>query len=95
MAFANELPLKNVYTPLHETGNDPVRLALKDFLFSIVAEQALLDGDFSTVKSLVVKTNPLFRWPCASLKGKERIWFLEQIRIVDISVRRSRCVNVN
>ena len=43
--------LKIVYTPLHGTGNIPVRRILKDYLVSVVEEQAVPDGDFSTVRS--------------------------------------------
>lgn len=43
--------LKIVYTPLHGTGNIPVRRILKDYLVSVVEEQAVPDGNFSTVRS--------------------------------------------
>ena len=43
--------LKIVYTPLHGTGNIPVRRILKDYSVSVVKEQAVADGDFSTVRS--------------------------------------------
>ncbi len=43
--------LKVVYTPLHGTGNIPVRRILSDFSVSVVPEQELPDGDFSTVRS--------------------------------------------
>ena len=46
--------LKIVYTPLHGTGNIPVRRILKELGFqnvSVVPEQELPDGNFSTVKS--------------------------------------------
>ena len=46
--------LRIVYTPLHGTGNIPVRQALKNDGFAditVVPEQELPDGDFSTVKS--------------------------------------------
>lgn len=43
--------LKIVYTPLHGTGNIPVRRILKDYSVSVVEEQAVPDGDFSTVRS--------------------------------------------
>ncbi|SFH87595.1 phospho-sugar mutase [Pisciglobus halotolerans] len=43
--------LKVVYTPLHGTGNIPVRKALDNFSVSVVKEQELPDGDFSTVRS--------------------------------------------
>lgn len=45
--------LKIVYTPLHGTGNIPVRKVLSDMLFdvSVVKEQAVADGNFTTVRS--------------------------------------------
>lgn len=43
--------LKIVYTPLHGTGNIPVRRILQDYSVSVVKEQAVPDGDFSTVRS--------------------------------------------
>jgi len=43
--------LKVVYTPLHGTGNIPVRAVLEPFNVSIVASQELPDGNFSTVRS--------------------------------------------
>ncbi|MED1203374.1 phospho-sugar mutase [Heyndrickxia acidicola] len=46
--------LKIVYTPLHGTGNIPVRQGLENFGFrnvTIVKEQELPDADFSTVPS--------------------------------------------
>lgn len=49
--------LKIIYTPLHGSGNIPVRRVLKDLGYehvSIVKEQELPDGDFPTV----VKPNP-------------------------------------
>lgn len=43
--------LKIVYTPLHGTGNIPVRRILQDYSVSVVEEQAVPDGNFSTVRS--------------------------------------------
>ncbi len=43
--------LKIVYTPLHGTGNVPVRKILKGMNVSVVKSQELPDGDFSTVRS--------------------------------------------
>jgi len=40
-----------VFTPLHGSGNIPVKAILKDFDVSIVKEQELPDGNFSTVRS--------------------------------------------
>ena len=44
---------KIVYTPLHGTGNIPVRKVLSDMSFdvSVVKEQAVADGNFTTVRS--------------------------------------------
>ena len=49
--YAEPSKLKIVYTPLHGTGNIPVRRILKDYSVSVVKEQAVPDGDFSTVRS--------------------------------------------
>lgn len=45
--------LKIFYTPLHGTGNIPVRKVLSDMSFdvSVVKEQAVADGNFTTVRS--------------------------------------------
>ena len=45
--------LKIVYTPLHGTGNIPVRKVLSDMSFdvSVVKEQDVADGNFTTVRS--------------------------------------------
>lgn len=45
--------LKIVYTHLHGTGNIPVRKVLSDMSFdvSVVKEQAVADGNFTTVRS--------------------------------------------
>ena len=43
--------LKIVYTPLHGTGNVPVRHMLGGFDVHVVKEQELPDGNFSTVSS--------------------------------------------
>ena len=43
--------LKIVYTPLHGTGNVPVRHMLGGFDVHVVKEQELPDGNFSTVRS--------------------------------------------
>jgi phosphoglucomutase len=50
----NNRDYKVVYTPLHGTGNQPVRRALADFGFKhvyVVTEQEQPDPNFSTVKS--------------------------------------------
>lgn len=49
--YREKSELKIVYTPLHGTGNIPVRTVLRDFNVSVVAEQELPDGNFSTVRS--------------------------------------------
>ena len=43
--------LKIVYTPLHGTGNIPVRRMLEGMNVTIVKEQEIPDGNFSTVRS--------------------------------------------
>lgn len=43
--------LKIVYTPLHGTGNIPVRRMLEGMDVTIVKEQEMPDGNFSTVRS--------------------------------------------
>ena len=43
--------LKIVYTPLHGTGNIPVRRMLEGMDVTVVKEQELPDGNFSTVRS--------------------------------------------
>lgn len=43
--------LKIVYTPLHGTGNIPVRRILENINVSVVKEQEMPDGNFSTVRS--------------------------------------------
>ncbi|MBQ5995145.1 MAG: phospho-sugar mutase [Clostridia bacterium] len=43
--------LKIVYTPLHGTGNIPVRTVLKDFDVTVEESQEKPDGNFSTVRS--------------------------------------------
>lgn len=43
--------LKIVYTPLHGTGNIPVRRMLDGLDVTVVKEQELPDGNFSTVRS--------------------------------------------
>lgn len=43
--------IKIVYTPLHGTGNVPVRKILEGMNISVVKEQEMHDGNFSTVRS--------------------------------------------
>ncbi|HNQ82494.1 MAG TPA: phospho-sugar mutase [Bacteroidales bacterium] len=53
-AIQEHKDLKIVYTPLHGTGGEMVPAALKKFGFeniSVVAAQAITDGNFPTVKS--------------------------------------------
>ena len=57
--------LKIVYTPLHGTGNLPVRRVLKELGFTqvhVVKEQELPDGDFPTV-SYRTRRIKLSLWP--------------------------------
>ena len=49
--YSEKSDLKIVYTPLHGTGNIPVRRILADKNVSVVAAQELPDGEFSTVRS--------------------------------------------
>ena len=49
--YTEDSDLKIVYTPLHGTGNIPVRTILKGMNVSVVKAQELPDGDFSTVRS--------------------------------------------
>lgn len=51
--YKDAFDLKIVYTPLHGTGNIPVRKVLSDMSFdvSVVKEQAVADGNFTTVRS--------------------------------------------
>lgn len=49
--FTENTGLKIVYTPLHGTGNIPVRHMLSGLDVTVVKEQELPDGDFSTVRS--------------------------------------------
>ncbi len=49
--YEEKSDLKIVYTPLHGTGNIPVRRMLADFNVTVVKEQELPDGNFSTVRS--------------------------------------------
>lgn len=53
-ALADEVDIKVVYTPLHGTGNVPVRNGLKALKYqhvTVVKEQELPDPEFTTVKS--------------------------------------------
>lgn len=49
--YTEKSDIKIVYTPLHGTGNIPVREMLKSFDVCVVKEQELPDGNFSTVRS--------------------------------------------
>lgn len=49
--YEEKSDLKIVYTPLHGTGNIPVRKMLSDMNVTVVKEQELPDGNFSTVRS--------------------------------------------
>ena len=49
--YEEKSDIKIVYTPLHGTGNIPVRRILDGLNISIVKEQELPDGNFSTVRS--------------------------------------------
>lgn len=49
--YSDTSDLKIVYTPLHGTGNIPVRRMLEGLDVTVVKEQELPDGNFSTVRS--------------------------------------------
>lgn len=49
--YEEKSDLKIVYTPLHGTGNIPVRRMLEGMNVTVVKEQKLPDGNFSTVRS--------------------------------------------
>lgn len=49
--YEEKSDIKIVYTPLHGTGNIPVRKILEGKGISIVKEQEMPDGNFSTVRS--------------------------------------------
>lgn len=49
--YQEKSDLKIVYTPLHGTGNIPVRRVLEGMDVSVVKSQELPDGNFSTVRS--------------------------------------------
>lgn len=49
--YEEKSDIKIVYTPLHGTGNVPVRKILADRNISVVKEQEMPDGNFSTVRS--------------------------------------------
>ncbi len=49
--YEEKSDIKIVYTPLHGTGNIPVRRMLEGLDVTVVKEQELPDGDFSTVRS--------------------------------------------
>lgn len=49
--YEEKTNLKIVYTPLHGTGNIPVRRMLEGLDVTVVKEQELPDGNFSTVRS--------------------------------------------
>ena len=49
--YEEKSDLKIVYTPLHGTGNIPVRRVLEGMDVTVVREQELPDGNFSTVRS--------------------------------------------
>ena len=49
--YEEKSDLKIVYTPLHGTGNIPVRHMIEGMDVTVVKEQELPDGNFSTVRS--------------------------------------------
>ena len=49
--YEEKSDIKIVYTPLHGTGNIPVRRMLEGMNVTVVKEQEMPDGNFSTVRS--------------------------------------------
>lgn len=49
--YGEKSDIKIVYSPLHGSGNIPVRKVLKKYDVTIVKDQELPDGNFSTVRS--------------------------------------------
>ncbi len=49
--YEEKSDIKIVYTPLHGTGNVPVRKMLEGMNVTVVKEQEMPDGNFSTVRS--------------------------------------------
>lgn len=49
--YTQKSDLKIVYTPLHGTGNIPVRHMIEGMNVTVVKEQEMPDGNFSTVRS--------------------------------------------
>ncbi|MDD6145693.1 MAG: phospho-sugar mutase [Oscillospiraceae bacterium] len=49
--YEEKSDLKIVYTPLHGTGNIPVRAVLENMDVTVVKDQEMPDGNFSTVRS--------------------------------------------
>ena len=49
--YEEKSDIKIVYTPLHGTGNIPVRKMLEGMNVTVVKEQEMPDGNFSTVRS--------------------------------------------
>lgn len=49
--YSEPSDLKIVYTPLHGTGNIPVRKVLEGMDVTVLSEQEMADGNFPTVKS--------------------------------------------
>lgn len=71
--LADEVDVKIVYTPLHGTGNIPVRNGLKALKYqhvTVVKEQELPDPEFSTVKSPNPEEHAAF---ALAIKEGERI----------------------
>lgn len=71
--LADEVDLKVIYTPLHGTGNVPVRNGLKALKYqhvTVVKEQELPDPEFSTVKSPNPEEHAAF---ALAIKEGERI----------------------
>ena len=75
-----------VYTPLHGAGNIPVRRILGGFEVSVVKEQELPDGNFSTVRSPNPEDARLRNWRLPKHNGKMLISSSGPILIATASV---------
>ena len=80
--------LKIVYTPLHGTGNIPVRRVLKELGFKhvyVVPEQELPDGNFPTVSYPNPEAAEAFTLGLGMAKEWMLIWCWQQIRMLTVS----------
>ena len=90
--------LKIVYTPLHGTGNIPVRRVLKELGFRnvyVVPEQELPDGDFPTVSYPNPEAAEAFELALALAKEKNADLVLHLIGQLEQKFEKSRFVRVD